>query len=68
MIKMLGLVMMMALAMVTRAYVNVHPSLVTTCVSEQLGADVNRIKLCIECFQEAEDLFSEEGVDNAKVE
>ena len=61
------MVLMVATAMVTSDDINVHPSLVTTCVSEKLGDGVNNIKMCIECFQEQEELDTEEGVDNAKV-
>ena len=61
-------VMMLTMGMVTCDTISVHPSLVTTCVSEKLSEGVSNIKMCIECFQEEEELFTEEGVDNAKVE
>ena len=49
----------------------VHPSLVTSCVTEQLGAagagQLHTVHSCISCFQEVGDPLAQEGIDRAKV-
>ena len=49
----------------------VHPSLVTSCVTEQLGAagagQLDTVHSCISCFQEVGDPLAQEGIDRAKV-
>ena len=51
----------------------VHPSLVTSCVTEQLGAagagagQLDIVHSCISCFQEVGDPLAQEGIDRAKV-
>jgi len=57
--------MMTMMMMVSQVMMSVvHPSLVTSCVSEQLKNGVDDVKECINCFQEIQDIS--QGVDQAK--
>ena len=46
-----------------------HPALVTSCIAEQLTltADLDNVKLCLECFEAIEDPVSEDGITRMKV-
>ena len=46
---------------------HVHPSLVTSCVTEQLRSGMHNVKNCITCFEEVGDPLSLEGQKKAKV-
>jgi len=45
---------------------HVHPSLVTSCITEQLRSGLDNVKLCIKCFEAVGDPLSQEGLDKAK--
>ena len=46
-----------------------HPALVTSCIAEQLTAtaDLDNVKLCLECFEAIEDPVSKDGITVMKV-
>jgi len=46
---------------------HVHPSLVTSCVTEQLRSGLGNVKNCLKCFEAVGDPLSQEGLDKAKV-
>jgi len=46
---------------------HVHPSLVTSCVTEQLRSGLDNVKSCLKCFEAVGDPLSQEGLDKAKI-
>ena len=46
---------------------HVHPSLVTSCITEQLRSGLGNVKNCLKCFEAVGDPLSQEGLDKAKV-
>ena len=45
----------------------VHPSLLTSCIAEQLGAGLEEVRKCLSCFQGVGDPLSQNGLEKAQV-
>lgn len=45
----------------------VHPSLLTSCITEQLSSGLEEVKKCLHCFQAVGDPLSQTGLVKAKV-
>jgi len=44
----------------------VHPSLLTSCIAEQLGSGLDSVRKCLACFEEVGDALSQEGLVKAQ--
>ena len=45
----------------------VHPSLLTSCIAEQLGAGLEEVRSCLSCFEAVGDPLSQTGLEKAQV-
>ena len=45
----------------------VHPSLLTSCIAEQLSSGLENVKKCLSCFQSVGDALSQAGLEKAQV-
>ena len=45
----------------------VHPSLLTSCIAEQLGTGLEEVRKCLSCFQAVGDPLSPTGLEKAQV-
>jgi len=45
----------------------VHPSLLTSCIAEQVGSGLDNVRKCLKCFESVGDPLSEEGLVKAQV-
>ena len=45
----------------------VHPSLLTSCIAEQLSSGLEDVRKCLSCFQSVGDALSQAGLEKAQV-
>jgi len=65
-ILMIQMIIMVGTTMGQETERHVHPSLVTSCITEQLRSGLDNVKLCIKCFEAVGDPLSQDGLDKAK--
>ena len=45
----------------------VHPSLLISCIAEQVGSGLDNVRKCLKCFEAVGDALSAEGLAKAQV-
>jgi len=67
--KQMLLVMLLvpALCEVVEEERRVHPSLLISCIAEQVGSGLDNVRKCLKCFEAVGDALSEEGLAKAQV-